>query len=209
MIEEGNRVAYAYVMANGIGAGLTVSPNYWFIYPQERVVEIGEGDKHAIDLGAGVSYRLNKSIKLGLSFSFKQHDLVKDDRVYSGMQNNLENYDPIGAAALPLYQRDGVPVTGYPLARITDQEIDYFLSQQVATIALTGAFVWPFTREFNVSVGAGPSINIINYVQHYDQILVFVNDGVGFQRRLYQNNFLGLGLKVDVGRSTSCFLGYL
>jgi TolB-like protein len=199
LIEEGNRVAYAYVMANGIGAGLSVSPNYWFVYPQESVVEIGEGDKHALDMGAGVSYRLTKNIKLGLSFSFKQHDLVKDDRLYSGMQNNLENYDPGGAAILPLYQKDGIPVTGYPLAWITDQEIDYFLSQQIATIALTGAFVWPFTREFNLSVGAGPSINIINYVQHYDQILVFVNDGVGFQRRLYQNNFLGLGLKVDVG----------
>jgi len=80
MIEEGNRIAYAYVMANGIGAGLSVSPHYWFVYPQESVVEIGEGDKHALDMGAGVSYRLTKNIKLGLSFSFKQHDLVKDDR---------------------------------------------------------------------------------------------------------------------------------
>ena len=50
-----------------------------------------------------------------------------------------------------------------------------------------------------MSIGGGPSVSIINYVQHYDQILVFVNDGVGFQRRVYENNFLGFGLKLDVG----------
>jgi TolB-like protein len=201
LIEEGNRIAYAYVMANGIGAGLSVSPNYWFVYPQESVVEIGEGDKHALDMGAGVSYRLTKNIKLGLSFSFKQHDLVKDDRLYQDI-GNIVGLD-IGTIAVDykFYQSDGTvdDANGYPPTLMSNQPIDYFLSQQIATIALTGAFVWPFTREFNLSVGAGPSINIINYVQHYDQILVFVNDGVGFQRRLYQNNFLGLGLKVDVG----------
>ena len=77
-----------------------------------------------------------------MSFSLKTNDPVKDDRTYSGMQQNLENYDPGYASGLPFYQNNGVPITGYPIATITDQEIDYFLSQQIYTIAPTIAFVW-------------------------------------------------------------------
>jgi len=48
LIEEGNRVAYAYVMANGIGSGVVFSPGYWFVYPQEgcRGGRGGEKDCH-------------------------------------------------------------------------------------------------------------------------------------------------------------------
>ena len=202
LIEEGNRVAYAYVMANGIGSGVVVSPGNWFVYPQEPPVEVGEEQKKfVLDGGAAVSYRITRNLKVGLSFSLKTHDLVKDDRTYENIGNIVGLDIPTTAQDYKLYESNGTvyAANSYPTTLISDQQIDYFLSQHVYTIAPTVAFVWPFTREFNVSIGGGPSVNIVNYVQHYDQLLVFVNDGVGFQRRVYENNFLGFGLKLDAG----------
>jgi hypothetical protein len=178
------------------------SPGNWFVYPQEAPVEVGEEQKKfAFDGGAAVSYRITRNIKVGLSFAFKTHDLLQDDRTYQNIGNIAGLAIATTAQDYKFYETNGTvyDADAYPTTLISDQQIDYFLSQHVYTISPTVAFVWPITREFNVSIGGGPSVNIINYVQHYDQLLVFVNDGVGFQRRVYQNNFLGFGLKADLG----------
>jgi len=202
LIEEGNRAAYEYVMANGIGSGLVISPGYWFVYPQEQPVEVGEEQrKFAFDGGAAVSYRITKNLKVGLSFSVKTHDLLKDDSLYQDIGNIAGLNIADIAQDYRFYETNGTmhEANSYPTTYISDQQIDYFLSQQIYTIAPTIAFVWPVTREFNLSFGGGPSVNLINYVQHYDQLLVSVVDGVGFQRRVYENNFLGFGIKAEAG----------
>jgi hypothetical protein len=165
---------------------------------------LGDGKKIALDFSAAASYRISRNMKLSLDLSFKTHDLYTDGRQYQFL-NNIAGFNPLFIANnYDLYSRDGQVLdagSGAAVAVITGTPIGYFISQHVYAFALTGSFVWPFTREFNLSVGLGPSVSLVSHVQHYDQILVHTeatdgtDPGVTFARRLIVMNYLGVGAK--------------
>ena len=93
LIKEGNRIAYEYIMANGIGVSAQMSPHYTLVYPQEPVVELADGKKIALDFSGVLSYRLSRNLKLSLDVAFKMHDLYFDNRTYATVQNVLNLTD--------------------------------------------------------------------------------------------------------------------
>lgn len=53
MIEVGNRIAYEYVTANGIGTSLFFTPTRYPLIPQEEAVPVGDDEIHAGAAGGG------------------------------------------------------------------------------------------------------------------------------------------------------------
>ena len=58
LIEESSRIAYEYIVANGIGLGIQLSPFKWSVLPASAVADKG-GEELVLDVAAGLTYRLS------------------------------------------------------------------------------------------------------------------------------------------------------
>jgi len=209
LIAEGQRIAYEFLVANGIGMGLNITPHNSLVLPQEPIVAGGDDQKHAFAFGGVLSYRLSRRWKLALDTSFKMHDLLYDNRTYSEILNiNTTAYTD----ALTLYDligNDGelTEAASGASAAISNWPISYFLTQQVLSFTPSVSYVLPITRAFNVSAGLGPVFAYMAYLQNYDAIVVLTPTtstasdpppAVKFARRSYRMDYFGLGAQLKV-----------
>jgi TolB-like protein len=208
LIAEGQRIAYEFLVANGIGMSLNITPHNSLMVPQEPVVPVGDGQKHAFAFGGTLSYRLSRRWKLALDTSFKMHDLLYDNRAY-GTLENLPDTPPIDMSAYDLYLNDGtVEDKATAATTIENWPVSYFLTQQLISFTPSVGYVLPVTRAFNVSAGLGPVLAYVAYLQNYDAIAVLTSAPpepvtpddpvVKFTRRSYRMAYFGLGAQVKL-----------
>ncbi len=209
LIAEGQRIAYEFLVANGIGMSVNITPHNSLIVPQEPIVPVGDDQKHAFAFGGVLSYRLSRRWKLALDTSFKMHDLVYDNRTYSEILNNDTVAFSDAQADYDLIQNDGTLILAGSgaSAQIANWPISYFLTQQIVSFNPSAGYVLPVTRAFNVSVIAGPVLAYVAYLQNYDAIAVLTPTtsidanappAVKFTRRSYRMNYFGLGAQLKL-----------
>jgi TolB-like protein len=210
LIAEGQRIAYEYLMANGIGMSLNFTPHSSLIVPREPIVAVGDGLKHAFSIGGALSYRLSRRWKLALDTAFKVHDLLYDNRQYQDIQNIDPSARDLAISDYDLIQNSGTLVlssTDEADAQIAAWPISYFLTQQVLSFTPSLSYVLPVTRAFNVSAGLGPVLAWVAYLQNYDAIAVLTPNintspdappAVKFARRSYRMDYFGLGVQLKL-----------
>jgi TolB-like protein len=204
LIAEGQRIAYEFLVANGIGMSLNFTPHNSLIVPREPIVPVGDEQKHAAAFGGTLSYRLSRRWKLALDTSFKVHDLLYDNRAYEDLEN-LPTDPPIDMAGYDLYANNGELVDKATAETMIESwPVSYFLTQQVFSFTPSLSYVLPVTRAFNVSAGAGPVFAYVAYLQNYDAIAVLtpspdpVDPAVRFTRRSYRMDYFGLGAQIKL-----------
>jgi TolB-like protein len=209
LIAEGQRIAYEFLVANGIGMSVNFTPHNSLILPQEPIVPVGDDQKHAFSFGGVLSYRLSRRWKLALDTGFKMHDLFYDNRAYSEISNNDTPAFTDSLSLYDLIKNDGTLVTVAEGAgdEIAAWPISYFLTQQLISFAPSLGYVLPVTRAFNVSAGLGPVLAYVAYLQNYDAIAVLTPTtstdpnappAVKFARRSYRMNYFGLGVQLKL-----------
>ena len=199
LIEESNRIAYEYIVANGIGLGIQLSPTKLLIFPASKVVDKG-GDELALDFAAGLTYRLSRNWKFSLSYDMKVHDIFADERLYRELENIP---DTDFAVDSDLWMTDGTLAGSDEITRelISKSEVSYFVSQWLTSISLMGSYVVPFGQRFSFSFGAGPAYNRVKYEQKYSGIPVSApGDGgpaVRMARKVIESTFNGAGVGLN------------
>jgi TolB-like protein len=196
LIEAGSQYAFAYITANGIGTSLNVSPTRFTILPAQKMVEHADEAYHSSAFGAKLTYRLSRSWKIGLDVGMELHYVFYDDPMYDDLAN-VPASRKADVYLMDFLESDGtvVPVGG---AALQTTPIFYSVQQRPISFSLPISYVYSLSHKLNISAGIGPSIQVIEYVQAYDNIPVMIGTYVAQRRKEIEMWFVGLGVLANV-----------
>ena len=202
LIEIGNRLAYEYVMANGLGLSFNATPHRVLTVTQQPMVAVGEDDKiHGGSGGGRLVYRLSRMFRAGLEINTAVYDVYHDNQAFRDARNFPADFldaTTLEKTFVGLWQSDGTLDTIGWGDTALDHPLYYTISQQNTSANLIFSFVYPVTREFNLSIGIGPSIGWIQLRQVYDSAPTVVGNGIAFLRKNIAMDFLSLGAAANI-----------
>lgn len=210
MIEVGNRIAYEFVTANGIGTSLFFTPTRYLLIPQDEAKKVGDDEIHTFAAGGRLTYRLGQKWKISLNIDVKSHDVFFDYRTIGSMTNLTAINDVFtDLDILGFWQNDGSLDTAlYDVGFTEDDPIKdylknntynfYFLSQITTTAGIVFSYVHSFNQKMNISAGLGPHINWMRLKQTYDNVPILINQGIAFKRYEIVMDYIGLGATMAV-----------
>ena len=117
---------------------------------------------------------------------------------------NLTAYDDVFTDAVSgkiningFWERDG-SFTAQNDINLLKAELDadgnyYTLTQLTTNVSFMLSYVYNFSQKLNISAGIGPHMNLLRYVQTYDNVPILINEGVAFKRYEINMDFFGLG----------------
>jgi TolB-like protein len=207
MIELGNRIAYEFVTANGIGTSIFFTPGRYLLVPQSEAVAVGDDIVHAMAAGARLTYRLGQKWKISLNMDVKVHDVFYDNRTIGIMQNLTALGSGPGDVfeggndidVFGFWEKDGsFTADGSAEATLNGMTNHYTLGQLTTTAGFVFSYVHSFSQKMNISAGLGPHINFMQLRQVYDNVPILINQGIAFKRYEVVMNFIGLGATAAV-----------
>ncbi len=203
LLAESNKIAYEYVTANGIGLSFFLTPTRYLVLNQSPPKKVGDGKTYAGAGGMNLTYRLSRNWKFSIDTDMNMKDVFYDYRTI-GTMKNLTAYDDVFTDATAgkiiingFWEKDG-SFTDKGGASAVKAELDadgnyYTLTQQTTNVSFVLSYVYNFSRNFNISAGIGPHLNLLQYKQTYDNVPILINEGVAFKRYEINMDFIGLG----------------
>jgi len=202
LITESSRIAYEYVMANGIGLSLFITPLRYLILNRSEPKAVGDDKIHAGTGGGSLTYRLDKNWKISINADINMKDVFYDLRTI-GTMKNLTAYDNVfDTANLTIngfWEKDGSFTNDSSVKSTLAAMGNYYaLSQETTTVSFVLSRVFSFGQKLNVSAGIGPHVNFLRYTEVYDNVPILINEGIAFKRYEVVMDFLGLGGTAEI-----------
>jgi len=200
LVSLGENFSYQYVAANGIGLGFRVGPTRFAALFGSEPVAVGHDMKTYVALlGTGVSYRLSRTLKLGLGLDVDSHNVFNiQDMMFDDVQNmeyltlaQLDDMDYIDRKTGAIEPANGEYVLSYG--------VNYTVSAFTSAGSLVVSPVFNLSRTLNLSAGAGPAFGMLTFTQVWDQVPMRSGNYVYMNRKEIASTVAGVGGSAETG----------
>ncbi|MBN2874664.1 MAG: hypothetical protein JXM71_06175 [Spirochaetales bacterium] len=200
LISLGESYSYQFVSANGIGLGLRLGPTRFAALFGSEPVPVGQDQSVYVMMGgAGVSYRLSRSLKLGFGLDLDKHDVYNIQDMTFGDVQNMEYLTFVDLDEMDYIDRKTGEITADIGEVVLADRVNYTVSTLIAAGSLVISPVINISRSLNLSVGAGPAFGSVVYTQTWDQIPIRSGDYVYMNRKEIERSTGALGATAEAG----------